>query len=136
MKTILGMLLAVAFFGAGLNDALALDKVTIKVLKKQDVTAAAKAANADAAEAKGSDTIHYELTIENPSFADLPQVTVSYIIFVERLKLGSKVNEPGHVDRIAGTKNIDVLNNRAPQTVATNEITLGRQTSPRWLYLF
>ena len=127
MKTILGGLLAIAFLGAGLNEALALEKVTIKVLKKQDAVGAPKAANADASEAKGSDTIHYELTIENPSFADLQQLTVSYAIFVDRLTLGSKVNEPGHVDRIAGTKNIEVLTNREPQTVATNEITLGKQ---------
>lgn len=127
MKTLLSGLIAAAFFGAGLTGALALDKVTIKVLKKQDVNATAKAANADAAEAKGSDTIHYDLTIQNPSFTDLPQLTVSYVIFVERLKLGSKVNEPGHVDRIAGSKNIDLLTNREPQTVETSEITLGRK---------
>jgi hypothetical protein len=126
MKTILGGLVAVAFFGAGLHGALALDKVIIQAQKKQAVATAEKV-NANTPEAKGSDTIHYELTIQNPGLTDLQQLTVSYVLFVERLKLGSKVNEPGHVDRIAGTKSIDVLTNRAPQTVATSEITLGKK---------
>jgi hypothetical protein len=127
MKTLLRGIVAAAFLGAGLHGAWALDKVNIKVQKKQDSLGTEKAADSNASEAKGSDTIHYEFTVENPGLTELQQLTVSYVIFVERPKLGSKVGEPAHVDRIGGSKTIDTLTNRAPQTVASNPIKLGKQ---------
>src|SRR5258708_87144 len=126
MKMILGGLVAAALLCAGVVDAMAIDKVVITAAKKPVDSTKGKVGEAGS-KAKDSESIYYQLTFQNQTLADLPQVTVNYIIFVERQKLGQKLTDPGHVDRITGSQNIDVLTNRAPQSVSTSEITLNKE---------
>src|SRR6202012_1346265 len=75
-----------------------------------------------------SETVIYTLTLQNQTLSDLSKLTVDYIIFIERPKLGQKFDQPSQVDRVSGTQAIDLLTNRAPQSVTTSEIKLGKSS--------
>ena len=58
------------------------------------------------------------------------------MIFVERHKLAEKVGQEPHVDRITGSKAIDLLTNREPQTVLTDELELNKGSlGGGWTYV-
>ncbi|MEP6667888.1 MAG: hypothetical protein ABJF10_01975 [Chthoniobacter sp.] len=60
---------------------------------------------------------------------------MNYLLFVERPKLGSRLDQPSAVDRVTGTQNIDTLTNRAPQTVTTSDVVLHKDTmGGGWTY--
>jgi len=120
MKTFLYGLVALGLLGM---SAMAVDKVQISAQKKR--TGVVKGTVGAAGErARDVEKCTYELKFQNQTLADLQKLTIDYIIFVERQKLGEKSTEEGHVDRFTGTKAIDVLTNREPQTITTEEIPL------------
>jgi hypothetical protein len=135
MKTFLGGLAAVALlFGMTVGQALASDAVAITSAKKP--TSSTKGAvGGGGSQAKDSETVVYDLTVQNQTLADLAGLKVDYLIFIERPKLGQPMTEPSRVERVSGTQSIDVLSNRAPQTVTTNPITLNKENLVgRWHY--
>jgi hypothetical protein len=76
-----------AFFD--LNALAAADKVQITTEKKQVEEGEGKNPG-PGRQAKSSASEKYELKIQNASFSDLANLTVDYIVFVERQKLGQK----------------------------------------------
>jgi hypothetical protein len=119
MKKLFGGLMAPAFPGLGVQEAAAVDKVVITSQKKS-VNAVRGNVGEGGTRAKDSTTFCYELKLQNQTLADLAQLTVNYLIFVERPKLGSRLDQPSPVNRISGTQAVAVLSNRTPQSVATS----------------
>jgi len=117
--------MALSLFGVGLHEAAAVDKIGITSQRKP-VAAVKGAVGEGGSRAKDSTTICYDLKLQNQTLADFAQLTVNYIVFVERPKLGARLDQPSPVDRISGTQNIDALTTRMPQTVTTSQITLNK----------
>jgi hypothetical protein len=124
MKMFLGGLMAIGLLCA--HAAAQTDKVQVSVQKKRAEPARAPLSSGGGVAAKAGEKVIYELKLQNQSLSDLQKLTVDYQIFVERHKLGEKVGQEPHVDRIAGSKAIDVLTNREPQTVTTDELQLNK----------
>ncbi|MDR3401811.1 MAG: hypothetical protein P4L99_04855 [Chthoniobacter sp.] len=134
MKTLFGGWLALALLGMGVYDAAAVDKIVISSQKKP-VSTTKVSAGGDGKKGADKTAAVFEFKLQNQTLADLTQLTVNYILFVERQKLGARLDQPSPVDRITGTQNIDVLSNRAPQSITTSEITLNKQTmGGGWTY--
>jgi len=134
MKKLLGGWMALAFFGIGIQHAAAVDKIVITSQKKP-VTTTKVSAGGDGVKGADKTTVVYELKLQNQTLADLSQLTVNYILFVERQKLGARLDQPSAIDRVTGTQNIDTLSNRAPQNVTTSEVTLKKETmGGGWTY--
>jgi hypothetical protein len=76
-------------------------------------------------EAKKSEKQSYSVTLQNRTSADLLNLTVDYIIFVERQKLGRKKGDET-VERVKSSLKVESLG-RQPQTVATEEVTLNSE---------
>jgi len=98
-------------------------KVQISATKKRGEVVRAKPGGAGS-EAKSTEMVSYVIAVKNVSSADLANLTVDYILFVERPKLGQKKTEPSFVERVKGSKPVETLTRKAPQTVATDEIAL------------
>ena len=98
-------------------------KVQLTAEKKRVDTVKAKAGG-EGSEAKGVEKVSYAITLKDISFGDLPALTVDYLLFVERPKLGEKKTEAPFVERIAGSKTVDALTRQTPQVVTTDEISL------------
>ena len=128
MKTLFCGVVALGLSGLGLCRAQdAPGKVQISAQKKHAEAVRGLVAGSGP-EAKGSDKVIYDFKLQNQTLADLSQLTVDYVVFVERQKLGTKLGQEDHVDRISGSKSIDVLTNSAPQTISTEEIPLNKQS--------
>ena len=123
MKTCRWGLVIIVLLGIQLDALGDPNKVGITAMKKH-----ADGAQVHAATGKGSDKEVFELSLTNQTFGDLSQLKIDYIIFIERPKLGKPLSEPPAVDRITGSKTLDVLTNRQPKIVTTDEFTLGRNT--------
>jgi hypothetical protein len=122
MKMFLGGLVAIGLLCAHAG-AQADNKVQVSVQKKRVEVDKGPVGGAGE-RAKGSEKVTYELKIQNQTLQDLSKLTVDYVIFVERQKLGERQGQEGHVDRFTGTKSIDALTNREPQSLTTEEIEL------------
>lgn len=122
MKTFLRIMMVAALLATGLR-AMAADKVVISTQKKR-VEANKGPVGTAGERAKGSEKVTYEVKLQNQTLQDLSKLTVDYVVFVERQKLGERQGQEGHIDRFNGTKAIDVLTNREPQTLTTEEIEL------------
>jgi len=134
MKTLFGGGLALVLFGIGIYDASAVDKIVISSQKKPVATTKVSAGG-DGKRGLDKTAAVYELKLQNQTLADLTQLTVNYILFVERQKLGARLDQPSPVDRITGTQNIEVLSKSAPQSVTTSEITLNKSNlGGGWTY--
>ena len=136
MKTYFRGWMAVAFLGLFLGHAEAIDKIAITSFKRPGDVAKVNEGNANnGVAAKNDETIHYELRLQNQTTGDLATLNVEYVIFVQRQKLGQKMTDPAHVDRIVGSQNVDVLNNREPKSVTTTDFTLHKATlGGGWTY--
>jgi hypothetical protein len=127
MKTFFCGLVALGIFGISIQAMAAPDKVLITAQKKR-AEPAKGLVSAGGPEAKGAEKMLYDLKLQNQTLADLSKLTIDYVIFVERQKLGTKLGQEDHVDRITGSKTIDVLTNKESQIVSTEEIQLGKQS--------
>jgi hypothetical protein len=127
MKIFWGSLAVALLLCAGAKDAQGFDKVVVKVQKKQAPPVMGKAVG-EGQEAKGSERIHFDLSVQNPSFTDLKELTVNYIVFVERQELGSRPTEPGHIERITGAQKVASLSTKAPLNIVTSDIVLRKQS--------
>lgn len=72
--------------------------------------------------AQSSEKQSYTITLQNRTQADLANLTVDYIIFVERQRTGQKKGDEV-VQRVKGTLKVENLT-RQPQTLNTDEVTL------------
>jgi len=97
-----------------------------------DVTADRKRLEVGAAEgardtSTTSDKFVYEVKVQNRSFGDTPPLSVQYLIFVERQKLG-ELKDKDTVDRIMGSAKVEPLTRKTmAQTVSTSEFVLSRR---------
>jgi hypothetical protein len=64
----------------------------------------------------------YNITLQNRTQADLANLTVDYIIFVERQRVGEKKGNEV-VQRVKGSLKVENLS-RQPQTITTDEVVL------------
>jgi hypothetical protein len=125
MKTFLRGLVAVALLGALLGHAGAIDKIMVTSFKRPGDVSKVNGGNTDrGVAAKNDETVHYELRLQNQTIGDLSKLNVEYVVFVQRQKLGEKLSDPPHIDRVSGSQAVDVLNNREPQSVVTTDFTL------------
>lgn len=117
--------MAAAFLGLFLAHAEAIDKVAITSFKRPGDVTKVNAGNANnGVAAKNDETVHYELRLQNQTTADLATLNVEYIVFVQRQRLGEKMTDPPHIDRVTGSESVEVLNNREPKSVTTKDFTL------------
>lgn len=123
MKALFCGFMALGLFGLGMPATAAPDKVRITSQKKLDDVDKGHVGRAGSRD-KNSEKVVYNLTVQNQSLGDLSQLTVDYVLFIERQKLGEKIGGEEHVDRVTGTKTIELLTNRAPQTITTEEMQL------------
>ena len=101
-------------------------KVLITAEKKRDQAAKGAVPRAGS-QAKSSESIHYVLTFSNVSPGDLSGLSVDYVFFVERQKLGEVKSDGQKVERIAASQNIDALTRQAQQMVTSGEVTLNKE---------
>jgi hypothetical protein len=109
--------------------ALMSDVAVAQLPGKVQVTAQKKKGDETKPPVKGGGSIYkktekqsYTITLQNRTSADLANLTVEYIIFVERQHVGDKKGQES-VERKTGTLKVDTLG-RQPQTVSTDEIDL------------
>ncbi len=98
-------------------------KVQITTEKKPGAVANTAVGRAGS-QTKSAENILYVLTLKNISPNDLPGLTVDYLLFVERQRLGEVKNEPSKVERIAASRKVEVLTRENPQVVTTSEVPL------------
>jgi len=115
--------LSLAFPALGVAAAPTPAKVQITATKKRGDTVRPKTSG-NGAEAKRTEQASYALVLKNISTGDLANLTVDYILFVERPKLGEKKTQPAFVERVTGSKPVATLTRQAPQTVNTDEVSL------------
>ena len=101
-------------------------KVQITAEKKRAEIAKGSVSRAGS-QAKSAENIQYVLTLKNLSPGDLAGLTVDYLLFVERQRLGEVKTDPSKVDRIAASQKVEVLTRQTPQVVTTSEITLNAE---------
>jgi hypothetical protein len=124
MKATLSAFLLAGFIFTGLPARAALPgKVQIAVVKTKGDTVRA-GGKGEGSQAKTTENISYTVTVKNTTFADLPALTVDYVLFVERPKLGEKKREEPRVERVTGSKKLEALPRQTPQVVTTDEVTL------------
>lgn len=125
-KVVLGFLVA-GVISLGF-DAVAAPpaKVQITATKKRGEVVRGKA-ESEGSIAKSTETVSYVFSLKNLSFGDLGKLTVDYILFIERPKIGEKKNQPVHVERVKGSKAVEALIRQAPQTVTADEVTLATE---------
>ena len=75
--------------------------------------------------AKSTNKQSYVITIQNRTQGELRNLTLEYVVFVERQKLGQKKGEET-VERVTGTKTVDSLG-REPQVVPTDSVALATE---------
>lgn len=128
MKTSVRGILLAGLLGIGISVAEADigNKVVISAQKKRSESIQGHVGGGGS-KAKDSEKDFFEVKVENQTLGDLSQIKVDYVIFVERQKLGQKMDQPLKVDRVSGTRSIDMLTNREPKTVNTDEFTLAKQ---------
>jgi hypothetical protein len=103
---------------------LPLNKVQITTQKKSG-------GNAEVPVSPGGETVRgaekytYEITVQNRTSTDLTDLTVDYIVFVERQRLAEKKGAEV-VQRVRGTAKLGAVG-RTPESVTTNTITLYRE---------
>jgi hypothetical protein len=120
-KTVL-MLFTLVLGGLSIAPAAELPaKVQIAAQKKHNEVGKAKIASSGK-QAKATNVQSYVITIQNRTKGELKNLTVDYLIFVERQKLGQKKGDET-VERVTGTKAVDSLG-REPLAVATDPVTL------------
>jgi hypothetical protein len=71
---------------------------------------------------QNSEKQSYTITLQNRTSADLANLTVDYIIFVERQRVGEKKGNEV-VQRVKSSLKVENLS-RKPQTLSTDEVTL------------
>lgn len=128
--------MAVAYLGVLLGHAGAIDKVMISSLKRPgDVSKVNEGNASNGVPSKNDETIHYELRLQNQTTGDLSMLTVEYVVFVQRQKLGERLTDPPRIDRVTGSQTVDALNNRDPQSVTTKDFTLHKASlGGGWTY--
>lgn len=125
MKNVLRGLVVTALLGVFLGHAGAIDKVMVTSFKRPGDIKKVNGGNAEnGVPIKNDEAVHYELRLQNQTIGDLPKLSVDYVVFIQRQKLGEKMSDPPHIDRVTGTEAIELLNNRAPQSVMTSDFTL------------
>ena len=125
MKMSLSGWMAVAFLGAFISHASAIDKVMITSFKRPgDVTKVNEGNASGGVPSKNDETIHYELRLQNQTTGDLSTLNVEYVVFIQRQRLGERMTDPPKIDRVSGSQAVDALNNRDPQSVMTKDFTL------------
>lgn len=136
MKTVLRGLMVVALMSVFLGHAGAIDKVMITSFKRPGDIKKVNGGNADGGvPSKNDETVHYELRLQNQTTGDLATLSVDYVVFVQRQKLGERPSDPPHIDRISGNQAIELLNNRTPQSVMTSDFTLHKSAlGGGWTY--
>lgn len=122
-KAFLGMIVAVVVCSP--FRAAAADKVQITAARNRVDASQAKAGR-EGTQAKASEKVTYDMKVQNRTFADLANLTVEYILFVERQRLGEKKGTEV-TERITGSGPIATLTPKAPQTVTTSEVTLSKE---------
>jgi hypothetical protein len=95
-------------------------KVQISVQKKKGEEKATP--GEEGGTARAADKQSYTITLQNRTSADLAELTVDYVMFVERQKLGEKKGSE-MVERVPGTAKLGALSKK-PETVTTGEVTL------------
>lgn len=118
----------VGFFSLGLMLA-ASDIAVAQLPGKVQITAQKKKGDEKRGAFKGEGSVSkatekqsYTITLQNRTQADLANLTVDYIIFVERQHAGQKKGQET-VERKKGSLKMESLS-RQPQTVNTDEIDL------------
>ena len=114
-----GSLFLASHLQAGLTD------VQITVTKSADK--ADKVVEGEGGSSKLASEVSHDIKLADTAFADLSDLTVDYIIFVERQKIGTK-KEQDVVKRIKGTKAIPALTKKEPQTISTEKILLSTES--------
>jgi hypothetical protein len=122
MKLILSSVLGASLPFLALHAFAAGDKVQITAEKKRVDEDDGKTPG-PGRQAKSPESDKYELKIENTSFKDLANLTVDYVVFVDRQRLGEKQGSE-NTERKTGSKKVELLTAKAPQTVSTDPIVL------------
>ncbi|HSI13638.1 MAG TPA: hypothetical protein VK961_16455 [Chthoniobacter sp.] len=125
MKTVLRGLVLLALLGVFLGHAGAIDKVMITSFKRPGDIKKVNTGNADGGvPSKNDETVHYELRLQNQTTGDLAKLSVDYVVFVQRQKLGERTTDPARIERFSGTGPVELLNKTAPQSIMTTDFTL------------
>ena len=101
-------------------------KVQITAEKKRAEAAKGGVGHAGS-QAKSAENISYVLTLKNTSPGDLTGLTVEYLLFVERQRLGEKKTDPSKVERIAASQKVEALTRQTPQVVTSSGVTLNTE---------
>jgi hypothetical protein len=125
MKSMLRLMFAGVLFCAA-SAALAVEKVSISAQKKRADDTAQGQVKFAGNHARRVDKIAYTLTLENKTKAELADVSVEYVIFVDRQKLGEQKGEE-HIERIRGAKNLAQPLGHDPQFVTSKKVALVTQ---------
>ena len=125
MRRILFTFFIAVSFGLSPSLQAGLTDVQITVTKSADK--ADQVLGGRGGSSKVSDEVSYEIKVADTAFSDLSDLTVDYLIFVERQKIGTK-KEQDVVKRIKGTKTIPVLTKKEPQTISTEKILLSKES--------
>lgn len=99
-------------------------KVQITTQKKRGDDTKGKVGR-EGSQARATEKQSYAITLQNRTQADLANLTVDYIIFVERQRLGQKRGDEV-VQRVKGTLKVETLG-RTPQIVTTDEVVLNAE---------
>lgn len=75
---------------------------------------------------KSSEKVSYQIKLQDVSFGDFTNLTVDYILFVERQKLGEKKGTEVE-ERVKGSSAVAALTRKEPQSVTTNEVDLKKE---------
>lgn len=83
---------------------------------------------------KGDDDCVYDIVVTNNSLKDTQPLTVKYVIFVQRERLGEKVGVE-HPTRVEGSEAVAALKTREKGTVATKSFSLAKSNlKDGWSY--
>ena len=125
MKKMLQVLFSVLLGGLTFNAAAELPgKVQISAQKKHGELEKGKVGS-QGTQAKSKNLQSYAITIQNTTKAELKNLRLDYLVFVERQELGQRKGEET-VERVTGTKMVDSLV-REPVTITTDAVTLGTE---------
>ena len=107
------------------SPAIAAPLAKVQITAQLKRAAGTKKGNGAAgSQVKATEKVSYALTVKNATFGDLPELTVDYILFVERQKLGEKKTGESPVERVTGTANVAGLPKQGSEVVTTDEVSL------------
>ncbi len=79
----------------------------------------------EGSEARLISQARYTIKLANASFADLKDLKVDYLVFVEKQKLGTK-RDADAVTRVTGSDHVPLLTRAAPVTLTTRDVPLSK----------